>query len=160
MPIGRFAFATCTYGRFIFVLGGVKEIVQVDHGQPMPDPLVECDSYDALNDEWGEMPDLPEGRIGASAVCVGQTLYCIGGIGKRTNIFSHSLKGDSNKWEEIRGDMSLLCHSACFYLPPLEDEDGSEIKFVVFGGVDHLNQSSSAITNLVIKASEKTFTAT
>jgi hypothetical protein len=32
IPTARFGFAACSYGKFIFVLGGIKESVQVDNG--------------------------------------------------------------------------------------------------------------------------------
>ncbi len=98
MPTGRFAFGACAYGRFIFVVGGMKEIVQVDRGQTTPDSLTSCDSYNMFKDEWNSMPDLPEGRIGPSLLVVNHTLYCVGGIGRTTNILSFSLRGLDVTW--------------------------------------------------------------
>ena len=98
MRTGRFAFGTVNYGRWIFVVGGIKEIVQVDRGQSTPDSLTSCDDYNVVKNEWGSMPDLPEGRIGPSLLVINHVLYCIGGVGKLTNIFSKEFRirtGDS-----------------------------------------------------------------
>jgi hypothetical protein len=70
VPTGRFGFAACSFGKYIFVLGGMKESVQVDNGQTAPDSLTSCHSYDIMNDKWFEMPNLPEGRIGATAIVI------------------------------------------------------------------------------------------
>jgi N-acetylneuraminic acid mutarotase len=92
IPVGRFGFAACSYGKFIFVLGGMKESVQVDNGQSVPDSLNKCHAYDIIKDKWNDMPDLPEGRIGSTAIVINQTLFCIGGQGKRQSIFALSLQ--------------------------------------------------------------------
>lgn len=92
MPVGRYAFATCAYGEYIFVLGGLFELVQADRGQKIPDSLKRCDNFNVKRDCWTEMPDLPEARIGASAIVVGSVLYLIGGLGKSNNIFYYSMR--------------------------------------------------------------------
>ena len=94
MRTGRIAFGTCNYGNWIFVVGGLKELTQVDRGQEIPDSLSSCEDYNIVKNEWGNMPDLPEGRIGPSLLIINHVLYCIGGVGKLTNIFSFSLRGD------------------------------------------------------------------
>ena len=157
MRIGRFAFGICTYGRFIFVVGGIKEVVQVDQGQATPDSLTDCDDYNVLEDKWDLMPSLPQGRIGPSLIVVNQTLYCIGGVGKLSNILSFSLKGDSTVWQEIRGEMPLWCHQACFHMPQFEQENSDQISFMILGGSDLENRMSSAIEKVTINLAQQTF---
>jgi hypothetical protein len=88
----------------------------VDNGQTVPDSLTKCHAYDIIKDKWNEMPDLPEGRIGASAIVVNQTLYCIGGHGKLQSIFSLSLQTPATEWTEIRGELPSLVHSGLIEL--------------------------------------------
>jgi len=71
MPVGKFAFGTCAHSNFIYCVGGIKEVVQVDRGQTEPDSLDSCHAYNIFKDEWIELPNLPEGRIGPSLVVVG-----------------------------------------------------------------------------------------
>jgi hypothetical protein len=160
MRTGRFAFGTCNYGRWIFVVGGIKEIVQVDRGQSTPDSLTSCDDYNVVRNEWGSMPDLPEGRIGPSLLVINHVLYCIGGVGKLTNIFSYSLKGDGYAWQQIVGDMHLWCHSGCFYLPPTEKDEENKSNLLLFGGADLNDNMTDVITKVKIDTALGTFKAT
>jgi len=70
------------------------------------------------------------------------------------------LKGGDGAWQEIRGEMPMLCHCAFFHIEPTEDDDSNHVRVAILGGVDLANKMSTAITNITIFPEYATYKVT
>lgn len=64
---GRFSFGICsasdpvTKVASIYIVGGLVSTIQEDLGQAFPDPILDCNKYDTVNNRWQRLPFLPHG---------------------------------------------------------------------------------------------------
>jgi N-acetylneuraminic acid mutarotase len=77
LPVPRAGFGTAGYGNVVIVVGG--ERFTDDNGNPDSNAYAAVDAYDAENDTWTELLDLPQARHGMAAAVVDKLFYAIGG---------------------------------------------------------------------------------
>jgi N-acetylneuraminic acid mutarotase len=77
LPVPRAGLGVATFEKSVIIIGG--ERFTDDQGASISEAFASVDAYDAANDRWSELLDLPVARHGMAAAVVDGVLYGIGG---------------------------------------------------------------------------------
>lgn len=130
---------TILRNEYLVAIGGFKSI--------------KCEYYSITNKKWKELPDLPEERYGASAICDNSynIVYLFGGLNSKTNKCCMSiLKLNMNnclKWTTIVDIENSEC-LAKMNQALIKKDDG---KVLIIGGVDSVGKRTEDIIEIDLK---------